>query len=90
MDKWMLLQPFTQEDVLYLFLEYDQTFNEGKVTPQQVLALLQFPPAQMGLNEAIRNIIKRLSIKHNLEWADIYKPDGSFLARYWMHEPKWD
>lgn len=86
----MNFQPFDQDDVIFLFLEYDRLFNEGKVTPSQVVAMLQFPPVQFGLNEAIKTMVKRISIKRQLEWADIYKQDGSFVARYWMYEPKWD
>ena len=90
MDKWMHLQPLNQEDIIVLLTEYDQTFNEGKVSPQEILTMLQFPPVQMGLNDATVKAIKRLSIKKGLEWADIYNEDGSFVARYWLKEPVWD
>lgn len=83
--RWINTGQLTQDDIVPLFLEWNQTFGDGKATTQQVLLLLQF--IQVDYESLMEHILKYVGIKKGYNWAELYSPDGRYLARFWIKEP---
>ena len=79
--RWVNTNELTQDDIIPLFLEWNKTFGDGKASPQDVLALIQF--IRVDYRSLMEHILKYVGIKKGYDWAELYDANGRFIARFW-------
>lgn len=80
--RWINTGQLTQDDIIPLFLEWNQTFGNGQARPEHVLTLMQFIHTDYG--RLMLYILKMVGIKKGYEWSEIYDHEtGRFIARFW-------
>lgn len=72
----------TDEMLIQLFLIYDETFNDGTLTPQEVLLFLDHPVVQTVLFPLVKYAIKLISIKKGIVWTIVYDENFQILAQF--------
>lgn len=78
-QKWLDNQ-FTAEDVIPAMLYYDSLYNDGKLTPTDVMKFLmafQFP-----LDSFIEVLMQKICKKENILVYTLYDKNGKLLKRY--------
>ena len=80
-NRWMNTGQLTQDDLIPLFLEWNQTFGDGKATPQEVIMLTQI--IHTDYLRIMEKILKYIGIKKGYDWGEIYDKNGNFVARFW-------
>ena len=83
--RWVETGQLTQDDIVPIFLEWNQTFGDGLGRPEHVLALLQFFHTDYG--RIMNNALKLLGIKKGYEWSEVYDQQGKLLTRFWNKKP---
>jgi len=83
--RWINTGQLTQNDIVPLFLEWNQTFGNGRATAQDVLMLMQF--VHVDYRSLMQYILDMVGRKRGYEWAEIYDKDGNFRARFWQVNP---
>ena len=78
--RWVTTNQLTQDDIVPLFLEWDQTFVDGNASPEQVLLLMQI--IQVDYYRVMCNILKMVGIKKGYEWSEVYDNTGRLLTRF--------
>lgn len=79
--RWINTGQLSENDIVPLFLEWNQTFGDGKGTPQEVISLLHV--IQTDYYRIMCKILKYVGIIKGYNWAEIYDKNGTFVARYW-------
>lgn len=80
--RWIDTGQLTQDDIVPLFLEWNQTFGNGQAQPEHVLTLMQFIRTDYG--RLMLYILKMVGIKKGYEWSEIHDYEtGKFIARFW-------
>lgn len=80
--RWIETGRLSSDDLIPILLEYDQVFNEGKTTPQEITLLLQHPLIQVGIGPAVINALRLTAIKKGIVWTEVYSPQGELLTRF--------
>jgi hypothetical protein len=84
--RWVNTNQLTQDDIIPLFLEWNQTFGDGQARPEHVLGLMRV--MQTDYYRIMLHILKMVGIKKGYEWSEIYDTKtGRFIARFWNKIP---
>lgn len=81
--KWIDTGKLTNEDIFTILLEYDNTFNDGTLTIQQIEIFLSHPIIQIELNSIITEALSKLGLKKGYKWWTIRNSDGQLIRRMW-------
>ena len=84
--RWIETNQLAGEDLIPIFLEWDQTFGEGKITGDQVIAMLnQDPRIQIvDMGATLNKAMTYLGIKKGYQWYSVLTADGQLLKRHFM------
>lgn len=83
--RWIDTNQLTSDDIVPILLEWDQTFGEGKITGNEVVAMLNQDPRIQFVNmgEVLNKALKYIGIKKGYNWFDVYSSEGQLLKRFW-------
>ena len=80
-DRWIATGQLTQDDLIPLFLEWNQTFGDGKATPEEVIMFTHMVHADYY--RMMQYILKMVSIKRGYVYTEIWDTKtGKFVARF--------
>ncbi len=80
-DRWLSTGQLTQDDLIPLFLEWNQTFGDRKATAEEIINLTQM--LYIDYYKLMQHIIKMVSIKKGYVYTEIWDTKtGRFVARF--------
>lgn len=81
--RWITTGQLTENDIVPLFLEWNQTFGDGKGTPQEVLALLQM--IHTDYYRIMEKILRDVGIMKGYRWEEVRETNtGRLIARFFV------
>lgn len=81
--RWITTGQLTENDIVPLFLEWNQTFGDGKGTPQEVLALLQI--IHTDYYRIMERILHDVGIMKGYKWEEVRETNtGRLIARFFV------
>lgn len=81
--RWITTGILTQDDIVPLFLEWNQTFGDGNGTAQEVLVLLNF--IHTDYNRIMQKILRDIGIKRGYSWEEIIDKNGIIINRFFVN-----
>lgn len=68
-NRWILTGQLYQSDIIPLFIEWNQTFGDGKGKLEEVEVLMTFIHADYF--KIMENILKNLGVKKGYNWEEL-------------------
>lgn len=78
--RWVTTGQLTENDIVPLFLEWNQVFGDRQVRPEHVLEMLQILQTDYG--RMMNYILKMIGIKRGYQWEEVYDKNGKLLTRF--------
>ena len=84
--RWINTGQLTENDIVPLFLEYDQEFLGGKSTPQEVMFLISH--FQTNYYPMMCYILRRIGLNRGKEWEEVVDKNGTVINRFFINTSK--
>lgn len=79
--RWVTTGQLTKNDIVPLFLEWNQTFGDGKGTPQEVNVLMNL--IQADYRQLMEKILHDVGVKKGHKWEEVWNiKNGRFITRF--------
>lgn len=82
--RWITTGQLTENDIVPLFLEWDQEFGNGTVTPELVLFMLS--TLHTDYIRMMNYILKMIGIKRGYQWEEIRDINGIVIKRFFIND----
>ena len=82
--RWITTGQLTENDIVPLFLEWDQEFGNGTVTPELVLFMLS--TLHTDYIRMMNYILKMIGIKRGYQWEEIRDINGIIIKRFFIND----
>lgn len=82
--RWITTGQLTENDIVPLFLEWNQVFGDGKAQPEHVLGMLQI--LRTDYSALMNHILKFVGIKKGYHWEELLDRNGRVLTRFFINE----
>lgn len=82
--RWVTTGQLTENDIVPLFLEWDQEFGNGTVTPELVLFMLS--TLHTDYIRMMNYILKMIGIKRGYQWEEIRDINGIIIKRFFIND----
>ena len=82
--RWVTTGQLTENDIVPLFLEWDQEFGNGTVTPELVLFMLS--TLHTDYIRMMNYILKMIGIKRGYQWEEIRDINGIVIKRFFIND----
>lgn len=88
--RWVETNALSQDDIVPLLIEWDQTFGGGKLSGNEIGSMLNQDPRIQFLNmrEVLNKALTYIGIKKGYNWITVYSPEGVLLKRFWNNVEK--
>lgn len=83
--RWVETNALSQDDIVPLLIEWDQTFGEGKLSGNEIVSMLnQDPRIQfLNMNDVLNKALTYIGIKKGYNWITVYSHEGALIKRFW-------
>ena len=79
--RWIEMGQLTENDIVPLFLEWNQEFGDGKATPEEVITLLHI--VHTDYYKLMQYILKVVGVRKGYHWEEVWDTNtGKFIARF--------
>ena len=78
--RWIKTGQLTNADIVPLFLEYDQEFLGGKISPEEVLFLISH--FQTNYYPMMLYILRTVGIHRGYNWEEVKDKNGQIIHRF--------
>lgn len=82
--RWITTGQLTENDIVPLFLEWNQVFGDGQARPEHVLEMLQIIQTDYG--RIMNYILKMIGIKRGYQWEEIRDINGIVIKRFFIND----
>lgn len=84
-NRWVTTNTLTQDDIIPVFLEYNQTFGDGQAKPEEVITLMQiFHTDYLAITNSL---LKLIGIKKGYEWEEVWDlRTGQLLTKFFINK----
>ena len=82
--RWATTGQLTENDIVPLFLEWDQEFGNGTATPELVLFMLS--TLHTDYIRMMNYILKMIGIKRGYQWEEIRDINGIVIKRFFIND----
>lgn len=81
--RWVTTGQLTENDIVPLFLEWNQTFSDGKGTAQEVLVLMNL--IHTDYFRYMNKILHDVGVKKGYRWEEVWDTKtGKLLNRFFV------
>jgi len=80
--RWITTGQLTENDIVPLFLEWDQEFKDGRVTPEMVMTLISH--FRTDYYRIMCYILKMVGISKGYHWEEVYDSNGQIISRFFV------
>jgi hypothetical protein len=80
--RWIETGRLNDEDIVPLFLEYNQTFGDKQATAEHVLFMLTH--LMLDYTHIINYMLKTLSIQKGYNWEELIDKNGIVIKRFFV------
>ena len=81
-NRWIETGRLNDEDIVSLFLEYNQTFGNRQATAEHVIYM--FTHLKLDYTPIIHYILKRLGIHNGYNWEELIDKNGIIIKRFFV------
>lgn len=83
--RWIDTNSLSQDDIVPILIEWDQTFGEGKLSGNEIVGMLNQDPRIQFLNmgDVLNKALTYIGIKKGYNWITVYSPEGVLIKRFW-------
>lgn len=81
--RWIETGQLTENDIVPLFLEYDQEFLGGKMTAEQVIFFISH--FQTNYYPMMCHILKRIGVNRGKQWEEMVDKNGNVMCRFFVN-----
>lgn len=80
-NRWVNGGQLTKDDIVPLFLEWNQTFGDGQAKPEHVLGMMSILHTDYG--RLMHYVLKMVGIKKGYNWEELWDMNtGRFITRF--------
>jgi hypothetical protein len=81
--RWINMEQLTENDIVPLFLEWNQTFGDGKGTAREVIALMNLVQTDYG--RLANKILHDVGVAKGYKWEEVLDTrTGRLIARFFV------
>jgi len=79
-SKWLQAKQLTLEDIITILLEYDSLYNDGSLTPEKVVFLLN--SVSLPVKTMINSAMFKIAYKNGWDITSVYDKNGKLIMRF--------
>lgn len=83
-NRWIETNSLTSDDIIPIFLEWNQVFGDGKATAQDIMLITNIIHCDYG--RILCYALETLGKKKGYNWITVYSKEGNILKRFIYNE----
>jgi hypothetical protein len=80
--RWITTGQLTENDIIPLFLEWDNEFKDGTTTPEMILTLVS--TLRTNYYIIMCYILKMIGIRRGYRWEEVRDINGKIIYRFFV------